>query len=215
MIKNFLVAKFLLKADDDSFINVPNLIQILLGGTIPIYKSAIYTLDAKSPLKDENLVKNTENLLLGVLYPDSTVTRRTDDRFYVPEFMYEGKVYPPYLEGSAYVMSSDVALKLYDASFKTPILHFEDVFITGLAAKNAEVTPTHHPAMRLVYETEDFCSFHGVICQHKVSEETMYKAFEFLTDFDNNCEVYSSNSIFRRLHAVVSGKFLAVKKSSN
>lgn len=45
--------------------------------------------------------------------------------------MYSGNIYPNYLSGTGYVMSMDVVAKLYNASLTTPLLHLEDVYLTG------------------------------------------------------------------------------------
>lgn len=58
--------------------------------------------------------------------------------------MYSEKIYPNYLSGTGYVMSLDVASKLYQAALVTPLLHLEDVYITGLCAKHAKVRPVNH-----------------------------------------------------------------------
>lgn len=46
-------------------------------------------------------------------------------------YMYSGNTYPNYLSGTGYVMSMDVAMKLYNASLTTPVFHLEDVYLTG------------------------------------------------------------------------------------
>lgn len=46
-------------------------------------------------------------------------------------YMYSGNIYPNYLSGTGYVMSMDVAIKLYNASLTTPVFHLEDVYLTG------------------------------------------------------------------------------------
>lgn len=45
--------------------------------------------------------------------------------------MFNEKVYPNYLSGSAYVMDMMAATKLYNASFSIPLFHLEDVYVTG------------------------------------------------------------------------------------
>jgi Galactosyltransferase. len=45
--------------------------------------------------------------------------------------MFSGDVYPDYLSGIAYIMSFKVARALYNVSLQLPLLHHEDVFITG------------------------------------------------------------------------------------
>lgn len=40
-------------------------------------------------------------------------------------------MYPNYLSGTGYVMSADVAEKLFQIALHTPLLHLEDVYLTG------------------------------------------------------------------------------------
>lgn len=47
-------------------------------------------------------------------------------------YMFSGNTYPIYLSGTGYVMSMDVATKLYNASLTTPVFHLEDVYLTGM-----------------------------------------------------------------------------------
>lgn len=51
---------------------------------------------------------------------------------YAPSYMYDEQYYPNYLSGAGYVMSMDVAAKLYNASLSIPLFHLEDVYLTGL-----------------------------------------------------------------------------------
>ncbi len=50
----------------------------------------------------------------------------------MPPYLFSEKEYPPYLEGYGYFMSMNVALKLYEEAIDVPIIHLEDVFITGM-----------------------------------------------------------------------------------
>lgn len=49
----------------------------------------------------------------------------------MPSYLYSNKVYPNYVAGYGYLMSLNVALRLYEEAFNVPIIHMEDVFITG------------------------------------------------------------------------------------
>ena len=66
--------QYVLKCDDDTFINVPNLIHVLFGGTIPIYKTTPFyddetTINAKS--SRNRLVENSKYLLMGFQFCNS------------------------------------------------------------------------------------------------------------------------------------------------
>ena len=73
--------------------------------------------------------------------------------------MYSGRVYPNYLSGTGYVMSVDVAEKLYKAALQTPIFHLEDVYITGICAKKARVRPHNNSLFTYQKLNYDLCLF--------------------------------------------------------
>lgn len=60
----------MLKVDDDTFVNLPNLIHVLLGGTVPLYNASISFHDRESIIVKaaKNRLTNTKNLLLGHLF---------------------------------------------------------------------------------------------------------------------------------------------------
>ena len=46
--------------------------------------------------------------------------------------MWDRPVFPPYLFGAGYLMSRSAVRKLLAASITVPMLHIEDVYVTGL-----------------------------------------------------------------------------------
>lgn len=56
-----------MKCDDDTFVNVPNLIHFLLGGTIPVYKATLHRFNEQTiqTLSSENRLSKYEDLLIG------------------------------------------------------------------------------------------------------------------------------------------------------
>lgn len=62
--------KYIMKCDDDTFVNVPNLLQVLLGGTVPLYRASIpfydkNSIDVKS---SRNRLAEVKRLLTGFLF---------------------------------------------------------------------------------------------------------------------------------------------------
>ena len=51
---------------------------------------------------------------------------------YIPYYMWDRPVFPPYLYGAGYLMSRSAVRKLLVASITVPMLHIEDVYVTGL-----------------------------------------------------------------------------------
>lgn len=129
----FLV-KFVMKTDDDMFVVVPNLVHFLLGGTVPIYNATcsdynnrtIQTLDAT------NRMEITENLLIGRRRDLSHPIRKKNHKWFMPHYMYNNEIYPTYISGAGYVMSIDVVVKLFEVTLSVPLLHLEDLYLTGI-----------------------------------------------------------------------------------
>lgn len=122
-----------MKCDDDIFLNVPNLLHILLGGTVPLYNASIHFFDQKSVrvTSSDNRLIDTKNLLLGFLFCHAKPIADITSKWYSPIYMFSGDMYPNYLSGTGYVMSMNSAVALYNASLTTPLFHLEDVYLTG------------------------------------------------------------------------------------
>ena len=59
-----------MKCDDDTFISVPNLLHVLLGGTLPVYNATVsfydqHTVNAKNK---KNRLAQQKQLLMGFLF---------------------------------------------------------------------------------------------------------------------------------------------------
>ncbi|KAJ6644093.1 Beta-1,3-galactosyltransferase 1, partial [Pseudolycoriella hygida] len=138
--------KFLMKCDDDTFVNIPNLLHILLGGTVPVYNATIQEYDQHSiqAKLGSNRLTQYKDLLLGLRFCNSKPIANISSKWYTPMYMYSGNIYPAYLSGTGYVMSMDVVEKLYRTSLSTPLFHLEDVYLTGICAKSANIKPRNH-----------------------------------------------------------------------
>ena len=125
--------KFVMKTDDDMFVVVPNLVHVLLGGTIPLYDATLSLLNNRTrrTLDPTNRMETTENLLMGYLMSGYYPNRDITSKYYAPNYMYDKNKYPDFLTGTGYVMSIDVATKLYGVVLKTPLFVLEDVYLTG------------------------------------------------------------------------------------
>lgn len=171
--------KFFLKTDDDMFINVPNLIQVLLGGTIPNYK-AVKTL--YSATSQESQLNNKKLLLMGYIREGLKKHTNPRSKWYIPDNYYAPKYLPSYLDGTGYVMSNETARFLYGEIFNTKILYLEDVYLTGIVAKKVGIEKISHPSMTLwFYTPNNKCSLLSLIAQHQLSTSDMHEAFNFIT----------------------------------
>lgn len=57
-----------------------------------------------------------KSLFVGSIMAGSPRVTDPQSRYYVPDEMYPKKIYPPYVSGGSFVMSSQVANKLFNVS---------------------------------------------------------------------------------------------------
>ena len=115
-------ARYVLKVDEDCVINIWELQQLLSDRT-PLQNTS-----ALSSLND--------SIICDVHQP--TVYRK--GKWKVSKQEYPGDQFPIYCSGLAYLMSTNVASKLYQASDKVQFLWIEDVFITGILSNKTNVS---------------------------------------------------------------------------
>ncbi|KAG0411893.1 hypothetical protein HPB47_010983 [Ixodes persulcatus] len=108
---------FLIKCDDDTFVNVENLINVMKS-------------------------KRTDTIH-GHLYANDPPHRDPSSKWYVSKEEYNGAEYPPFVAGTFYVLGGSILRRLYDASEQEPFFWLEDVFLTGFVAEKAGVNRTH------------------------------------------------------------------------
>ncbi|XP_037381074.1 lactosylceramide 1,3-N-acetyl-beta-D-glucosaminyltransferase [Talpa occidentalis] len=114
--------KFFMTADDDIFIHMPNLIEYL-----------------------QSLEQiGVQDFWIGRVHRGAPPIRDKSSKYYVPYEMYQLPAYPDYTAGAAYVISSDVASKVYKASLRlNSSFYIDDVFM-GLCANIMRVVPQDH-----------------------------------------------------------------------
>ncbi|CAH2014343.1 unnamed protein product [Acanthoscelides obtectus] len=150
--------KYLLKIDDDMFVNVPRLVSLILA------------------------VNETRNVLMGKLICGARPIKNPSSKWYSPTYMYEDKTYPNYLSGTGYLMSIEVAQKIFEASLSTPIFHLEDVYITGICAKKAKIKPRDNYMFTYKKLSKEPCEFRHLVTMHHFSPQDIRDTFKALND---------------------------------
>ena len=103
-------AKFVLKTDDDIFVNMFTLLR---------HMNSVYRLQA-----------NSKGLLMCLVWYKMMVMRT--GKWKVPKEDFKDDVYPTYCSGSAYIMSIDVAIAMHRVSYDVPFFWVDDFYMTGL-----------------------------------------------------------------------------------
>ncbi|GLV46658.1 uncharacterized protein CBL_11499 [Carabus blaptoides fortunei] len=114
-------AKYILKTDDDIFVNMPTMMTFL---NVEL-----------SPWGARRL------LLCRPLY-NSVAKRSFRSKWRVSYSEYSHRNYPPYCPGWAILYSPDVVFKLYAEAQRTQYFWIDDVLVTGILAERAQLIHT-------------------------------------------------------------------------
>ena len=148
--------RLVLKTDDDMFINL----------------AALW-----------NLAQQTTGkyVLLGALICGSQL-HPTDpkNKGFIPNNQFAGRAYPPFLSGTAYLLSSHTVMALHRAARRHHTFLLEDVFVTGILAKEAGLKPQDHPGFSYRRRGLDLCSLRKTISNHGVTAKEMVQMWKVL-----------------------------------
>ncbi|XP_037103046.1 beta-1,3-galactosyltransferase 2-like [Syngnathus acus] len=112
-------APYAMKIDSDVYLNVPNLISMLLNAP-------------------------KTNYMTGHVAKEAEVLRNPTSKWYVPVDLYPKATYPLYVLGLGYVLSMDLPKKLVEASRYVKSIYLEDVHL-GLCMEYLGISPTDPP----------------------------------------------------------------------
>lgn len=90
-----------MKTDDDAFLNVPNLIHVLLGGTVPVYKSTALYYDKETiyATNEMNRIQNESTLFMGTKLCFHEKMTDPSDKAYTPNYLYNQSIFPEFFSG--------------------------------------------------------------------------------------------------------------------
>lgn len=148
-------AHFLLKADDDMYINVPRLLEVLYK--LNVDRRALY----------------------GELIRWRIPERQNDSQYFVSLEEYAEKVYPDYLIGPSYLLPASLASTIYNKSLTLPFNSMEDVFITGLVATSLNLKRINTPGF---LNDQSFQSNYGACAIFKVITMSKTKFYKYYKD---------------------------------
>ncbi|KAH8330988.1 hypothetical protein KR067_009881, partial [Drosophila pandora] len=164
---------YVFKTDDDAFVNVPNLLHILLGGTVPAYEN-------------QQRLNATLGVLMGLLTTKDVPNGNLNSKFYMPYYMYPNNTLIPHVFGGGYLMSIDVVRRLYSAAWNTKINFLEDFYLTGLCAQKANVKILNNLLFSKVFSSH-LCDYKDTIIRTDLSVSNIYKVWDFVTNFNMKC----------------------------
>ncbi|XP_010882439.2 beta-1,3-galactosyltransferase 2-like [Esox lucius] len=118
-------ASFAMKIDSDMFLNVHNLVHMLIDPTTP-----------------------KSNFITGKFSLNNRAVRDRTSKWYIPAKVYPNSKFPPYLLGNGYVFSIDLTQKIVEASKHVRAIFLEDVYL-GMCLKHLRVVASNPPSSTL------------------------------------------------------------------
>ncbi|XP_060807873.1 beta-1,3-galactosyltransferase 5 isoform X2 [Amyelois transitella] len=152
----------LLKVDDDVSVNIPKLMDFVINN-------------------------NASRTMWGNLQEGISPRRVYNLKSYVSTKQYPGRVFPNYLSGPTYLLTTDVVKDILDAAPNEPYMPIEDVFITGVLANKLGIHRKHIEGF-CKDKTNDMCEVKSAISIHGVTHREQFEFWEKIVDAKMKCE---------------------------
>lgn len=164
--------RFIFKGDDDVFVNPHNLLELI---------------DFKVEARKE------ADMMVGDTIFKAIPIRNHQSKYYIPRELYD-KPYPPYVGGGGFLMSAQLARRLYGASEDVELYPIDDVFL-GMCVEKLHLVPETHPGFRTFGITKqkvspmnnEPCFFKQLILVHKLGPEELLRMWSVVHQEDLVC----------------------------
>ncbi|XP_061591042.1 UDP-GlcNAc:betaGal beta-1,3-N-acetylglucosaminyltransferase 7, like [Cololabis saira] len=169
--------KFIFKGDDDVFVNTHNLLELI-------------------SFKVEE--RKEADLFVGDTISKAIPIRNRQSKYYIPKELHD-QPYPPYVGGGGFLMSSQLARRLFAASGEFELYPIDDVFL-GMCLKKLNVAPEMHPGFRTFGITRrklspmnrEPCFYRHLIVVHKLSAQELLRMWSVVHNKELVCARRSS-----------------------
>ncbi|XP_051964583.1 UDP-GlcNAc:betaGal beta-1,3-N-acetylglucosaminyltransferase 7-like [Xyrauchen texanus] len=162
---------FIFKGDDDVFVHTKNLVELI----------------------GFKMEEKVENLIVGDTIFKAKPIRNRQSKYFIPKDLYD-KPYPPYLGGGGFLMSSQVAQRLFVVSENVELYPIDDVFL-GMCLQRLKITPELHLGFRtfgiikrkVTPLNREPCFFRNLIVVHKLGAAELLRMWKLVQNEDLNC----------------------------
>ncbi|XP_058063514.1 beta-1,3-galactosyltransferase 5-like [Anopheles bellator] len=156
-------ASFLLKTDDDMFINVPKLLQFM------------------------EVHNNQRRTIFGRLAKKWKPIRNKKSKYYVSPEQYYPPVFPPFTTGPAYLLTADIIGEVFEKSLSQTYLKLEDVYTTGIVAQLLNIHRTNVKEFLNRRIAFNQCNIKKAISIHMVKNSEQIDLWKKLIDVSVAC----------------------------
>lgn len=157
-------ASFVLKTDDDMFINVPRLLGFI---------------SKHNP---------EQRVIYGRLAKKWKPIRNKKSKYYISPQQYKPTVFPDFTTGPAYLLPARLSKDLYSAALNHTYFKLEDVFVTGIVANSLKIKRVHVAEFLNKRVSLTPCSVQHGISIHMVKGAEQYDLWKKLLDGLTKCK---------------------------
>ncbi|XP_068208423.1 beta-1,3-galactosyltransferase 1-like [Palaemon carinicauda] len=156
---------FVLKTDDDMFINMPLLLTFI---------------DSK---------KNDRRVMYGRLAKGWKPVRNKKSKYYIDVATYKKTKYPDFLTGPAYLFTSDIVDDIYQKALGTTFFVLEDVLVTGIVGESLRIRRVGDSRFRNEkIKLTDSCALMKTVSIHMVKYEEQFDIYKRTLDGKAKCK---------------------------
>lgn len=155
---------FVLKTDDDMFINIPKLLALT------------------------ERQKKARRKIFGRLAKKWKPIRNSSSKYYVSVTQYPQSFFPDFTTGPAYLVTRDAVHDMYINALNATYLKLEDVFMTGVVAQNTSVKRVHINEFYNKRIPYNVCNIRKAISIHMVKFHEQFILWEKLHDTRIRCK---------------------------
>nr|CAD7449862.1 unnamed protein product [Timema bartmani] len=156
--------EFILKTDDDMFINIPKLLSFL------------------------NKHSKDSKKIYGRLAKRWKPIRNKKSKYYVSAQQFSPSLFPDFTTGPAYLLTRDVIHDLYTKALQKTYLKLEDVFITGIVAQELQIKRFHVNEFLNKRVSFNPCNVQKGISIHMVKYHEQFDLWKKLLDGKSKCK---------------------------
>ncbi|KAM3864889.1 N-acetyllactosaminide beta-1,3-N-acetylglucosaminyltransferase 2-like [Diretmus argenteus] len=161
-------AQYVLKGDDDVFVNTLRIIDFLEG--LPEVRA--------------------KDLFMGDVITNAGPHRDRKLKYFVPESVFVGQ-YPPYAGGGGFLYSGDLALRLHNISRQVALFPIDDVY-TGMCLQKLGLAPDKHRGFKTFDIEEKYrnnpCTYKSLMLVHSRTPQDMLRISSWLVQLELECQ---------------------------